>query len=250
MKNPVKAMMQEKAAIGTFLTLGSPAVSEMLADVGYDFVIIDTEHGPLSVESAMAHMQALGKGPCVPFIRVAWNDVALIKRALDIGAYGVVVPMVNTAEEARRAVSYSKYHPLGMRGFGAARATTYGRDMKSYLDKANEEVLLFVQVEDIRAVENVGEIVSVPGLDGIFIGPGDLAASMGRMGNWQHPEVKQAIDKAIKAGLDAGLFVGIWADTPAAAKERIEQGCRFVAVSLDTIMFIQASSAILRELGR
>lgn len=250
MKNPVKELMQDRAAIGTFLTLGSPAVSEILADVGYDFVIIDTEHGPLSVESAMAHMQALGKGPCVPLIRVAWNEMALIKRALDIGAYGVVVPMVNTAEEAMRAVAYSKYPPLGTRGFGASRATTYGRDMKSYLDKANEEVLLFVQVEDIRAVENVEEIVAVPGLDGIFIGPGDLAASMGHMGNWGHPDVKEAIDKAIKAGVDAGLFVGIWADTPAAAKERIAQGCRLIAVSLDTIMFIQAASAILREVGR
>jgi len=232
LKNPVKAKLKEgKPCIGTWATIGHPDISEILASLGFDWILFDMEHGPLSVETVQTMMQSMSYSiDCVPLVRVGWNDLVLIKRALDIGAYGLVIPWVNTKDEALKAVSYCKYPPEGIRGVGPRRAAM--RD-KEYIETANEEILIVLQIETQTALENLNEIFSVKGVDACFIGPMDLTMSLGIYRNFDHPKFKDAKNKVLRACKKWGVAPGMHC-TKENISEALAQGFLFCALDQDT----------------
>jgi len=181
--------------LGTMLTLPSPEVAEMIAVCGYDWLFMDGEHGNLSTLDWQRMLQAVA-GRSAAIIRVAAKTESDIKKVLDIGADGIIAPQVNSADEACHVVACCKYPPRGIRGVGLARAQGYGRNFAEYMDSANDRIAVIIQAEHIDAVNNIDDIVKVDGIDAVFIGPYDLSASMGRMGEVDHPEVVEAIDSA------------------------------------------------------
>ncbi len=195
--------------LGTVITFSDPAVTEALAEA-LDFLWIDMEHNPLSLEAVQGHLIAAKGSGAAPLVRVPWNDPVLIKPVLDIGAAGVIVPLVRNAEDVRRAVAACRYMPDGVRGFGPRRPTNYGRTGgPEYIKKANASVITIVQIELAEALDNLDEIVSVPGLTSVVVGPNDLAGSLGHPGEPRHPDVCRAIDTVIAKGRKARLPVGL-----------------------------------------
>ncbi len=210
MKNPLKAKLKKgEAVIGTFVMIGHADVTEWLSRVGFDWLLLDTEHSPTGYETLQRMMQAMNGSGCVPIVRPQWNDPVVIKRVLDIGAYGVLIPWVNNKEEAENAVRYCKYPPEGIRGWGPRRAGMFDPD---YFKTANDELLITIQIETQEALDNLDEILSVPGIDACYIGPWDLSVSLG-IGippDWKAPKYEAAFDKVIevstKHGKPAGMF--------------------------------------------
>jgi 2-dehydro-3-deoxyglucarate aldolase/4-hydroxy-2-oxoheptanedioate aldolase len=226
--------------IGTFISLPSPESAEVFAEVGYDWLIIDSEHGPYDAMIAQRMLQAVG-GRCPCVVRVPANEEVWIKKALDIGAAGVLVPLVNTAETAARAVRACRYAPAGTRGMGGARAHRYGVGFQDYVDRANREIVAMVQAEHIEAVENIDAIVRVPGLDAVFVGPYDLSASMGKPGHVHDPEVTGAIRRVRDAVLGAGLKAGIYCSDGVAARSALQQGYTLIGMSTDMSLLVDAA---------
>lgn len=250
-KNRVKEMLREgKTTIGAWATIGNADVAEILAQQDFDWLVFDTEHAPLSVETIQNLLQALGKSDVVPIVRVAWNDMVLIKRALDIGSYGVVVPWVNTEEEAVKAVRATRYAPGGNRGVGPRRAAAYGADLIKYLKTADREMLVVCQIETEQAIGNIESILSVEGVDAVFIGPADLSTSLGYKGNWNHPNVRKAIVRVLKASKKANVAAGIYAMSIEDAKRSVAEGFRFVALGSDTAFLATGCRKALEALGR
>jgi len=250
-RNPVKAKLKAgKPSVGTWLTIGHPDVSEILADLGFDWVVFDMEHGPLSVETVQGMMQSMSYSvDCVPMVRVGWNDLVLIKRALDIGAYGLVIPWVNTREDAVRAVSYCKYPPEGIRGCGPRRAA---RRDKEYIETANEEILILVQIETETAIKNLDEIFSVKGVDACFIGPSDLSMSLGVFRKFDHPKFRDAIDKVLRACKKSGVAPGMHCSESRQGRlpyinDAIAQGFQFCALDSDTGFLTTGTKEALRK---
>ena len=209
MKNILKEKLKEnQSVIGTFVGLGHPDVTELLSRLGFDWLLIDGEHSPIGLETMQVMMQAMNGSNCTPIVRPQWNDMVIIKRILDIGAHGVLVPWVNTKEEAEYAVSACKYPPEGLRGYGPRRASLFDPD---YLQTANDEILVIVQIETRKAVSNVDDILSVEGIDACFIGPYDLAMSFG-LGSpkWDDPEYAGAFDRVLEAANKVGKPAGIF----------------------------------------
>lgn len=220
-----------KTQIGTIVSLSPPAVTECLSNLGYDWLWIDLEHSPLSLEQAQAMLSA--KAPeCAGLVRVPVNSDEWIKRVLDIGADGIIVPHVSTREDAIRAVKSAKYPPFGERSFGAGRAHTYGIDATHH-ENANELTCVVVQIEDRNAVENIDEIISVDGIDGIIIGPYDLSGSFGKLGKVGDPEVQEAIGRVLSACKQRKIAAGIFALLPEQAKLYIDAGFTLVAAGVD-----------------
>jgi len=247
-KNRVKELWREgKAAIGVWMVLGSPITAEIIANLGYDWIVIDTEHGSIDIGTTQSIIQAVLYTSTVPIVRVSWNDPALIKRALDAGAYGVVVPMVNSREEAIRAVQAARYPPLGIRSYGGPRARLYGG--VDYFEHANEEIAVIVQIEHIDAVNRVDDILSVEGVDAFFIGPTDLAISMGLKPGLDQtdPRHVDAVAKVIAAGKKYGVPGGIHVGSAEAVNERIAQGFQFIGLSSDEGFVRSAASAALNK---
>ncbi|UCF92768.1 MAG: hypothetical protein JSW39_01015 [Desulfobacterales bacterium] len=233
--------------IGTMITLSSPEVAEILADVGFDWLFVDTEHSPFDVQSAQGILQAAGdRCPCV--LRVPSSDEVWIKKALDIGAAGIIVPQVSSARQAERIVAFAKYPPEGSRGVGLGRAHRYGLRFQEYLASANREVAVIVQAEHIQTVKNIATIVRVPGIDAIFVGPYDLSASLGKTGQVTHKAVLKAIDRVKTACLKAGVRLGIFGTTAAAVQPFIAQGFSLITVGTDTLFTASAAGATLAEL--
>lgn len=233
-KNRIKQLWREgKAAVGTCLALGSPIVAEIIAHIGFDWVVIDTEHGSIGIETTQSIIQAMFATSTVPIVRVPWNDPALIKRALDAGAYGLVIPMVNSREEATRAVQASRYPPVGIRSYGGPRVRLYGGT--DYFEHANEEIAIIVQIEHISAINQIDEILSVEGIDAFFIGPNDLVASMGIKLGLDNPDPRyvEAVNKVLAAGKKHHIPGGILVGSPEAANQRIAQGFQLIALSSD-----------------
>ncbi|MDA4123507.1 MAG: aldolase/citrate lyase family protein, partial [Thaumarchaeota archaeon] len=199
LRNPVKRKLQAgKASVGTWLESASPDVAEQLAGLGFDWLLFDVEHGVFTFPQVQQMMQAMAKfSDCVPLVRVPINEPVYYKWALDIGAWGVVVPMVSTREEAERAVSSSKYPPLGSRGCGPRRVTNYGERHVEYVESANDETLLVVMIETAKAMENLDEILSVRGIDAVFIGPDDLSLNLGVFEQWSSPTYRAALEKVL-----------------------------------------------------
>ncbi len=232
--NAFKAALKEgKQQIGLWTALCSNITAEIVAASGFDWVVIDTEHGPNEVPAVLSQLQAMGRGTAEPVVRVAWNDPVLIKRILDVGARTLLIPFVQNAEEARRAVAATRYPPLGIRGVaGGPRANLYGR-VPNYHKTAHEQMCVLVQVETRAALAEVDAIARVEGVDGIFVGPADLSAGMGHLAEPNHPEVQAAITDILARCRAAGKAAGILFANAEAATRSLERGFTFVAVGSD-----------------
>jgi 4-hydroxy-2-oxoheptanedioate aldolase len=248
MRNELKRRLKaDEQVYGTWITLESPMSSEMMSNMGFDYFVIDTEHAPLDMLTAQTLMQAMRPGTkTTPIIRVWWNDLVQIKRALDIGAYGVLVPWVNNKREAEAAVRASRYAPGGLRGCGPRRAAMFDPE---YLKTADDETLVVVQIETVEAVKNIEDICSVEGVDVTYIGPADLSASHGSLGNMSHPNVQKAIDRVYDATKAAGLAAGIHEASGSTIKARIEKGYNMVTLGNDLIYMRKGVEAQFKELG-
>ena len=249
-KNDVKSKLAEgKTCLGGWVTIGHPSVSELMGALDFDWILIDCEHGPLSVETAQLLLQGMAASSAVPFVRVPDGEPATIKRALDIGAMGVVVPLVNDKAAAQRAVQSVKYPPEGIRGIGVPRANMYGLDFEQYVAHANEEIMTIIQIEHAGAVANLDEIVTVPGIDMLFVGPVDLSGSYGRVvvTGEMPDEVKQAIATIVSTAKRAGIPLGCWVPNAEVARQRVSEGFQFVGISTDNLMLASACNSALAE---
>jgi 4-hydroxy-2-oxoheptanedioate aldolase len=192
-------LRQGETTFGGWLTVANPMIAEIMAGVGFDWILIDTEHGGFSNEGLQTCLVAFNGSPTVPMVRVAWNDAVLIKQALDMGADGILIPMVSSPAEARAAVSACKYPPDGTRGFGPRRASDYGRKTDAYVAQANSSVIVIVQIEHVNGVAQIDEILDTPGIDVACLGPTDLSGSAGVLRQFQHPLVVDGMTKVIRA---------------------------------------------------
>ena len=208
----------ESGAIGTWTSLSDPASAEIAAGGGFDFVVVDTEHSPLGLETVANCVRAVENGGAAPVVRTPWNDPVRIKRLLDIGPAGLLVPMVNSAEEAEEAAAATRYPTDGIRGVAGARAADYGRNFDAYVREEHRDVTLIPQLETVTAVENAEAIASTDGVDALFVGPADLSASMGIVGEFDDPEFRENVETIIDAGRRADVPVGTLGTSP----ERIE----------------------------
>jgi 4-hydroxy-2-oxoheptanedioate aldolase len=239
-----RALKAGKAQIGLWSSLSSNYSVEVIAGAGFDWLLLDSEHSPNDLESLLTQLQAAAPYPTTSIVRVPWNDMVTIKRVLDIGAQALLVPYVSTAEEALAAVSYTRYPPKGVRGVaGTTRATRFGR-VKDYARRAHDEICLLVQVETQSALDNIEAICAVEGVDGVFIGPADLHASMGYVGEVANPKVKPLIDDAIRRIRKAGKAPGILTPNEADAKHWLECGALFVAVGADVGILARGAEAL------
>lgn len=227
--------------VGTSISLNDPAVTEALAAI-CDFVWIDMEHSSLSLEAVRNHIMATRGTEAAALVRVPWNDPVLIKPVLDLGASGIMVPMVRCADEAAVAVAACQYPPDGIRGFGPLRASNYGRVKAStFCEESNRTVMTLIQIEHIEAVANLDSIFDVPGINDIVIGPSDLAASMGHIGDVDHPEVIQTIEVIIRKACAAGVNVGLATGSPAPEIATwARKGVRWFSLLNDVLLLMQA----------
>ena len=248
MEMPVNRLKRALAAgetqIGLWNSLCSTISAEALAYSGYDWLLIDTEHSPNELPVVQGMMQAMALGTATPVVRPAWNDHVLLKRFLDAGAQSFVIPMVQNAEEAAAAVAATRYPPQGIRGVALAhRGNRYGR-VADYMAKANEQICVIVQIESRGAVNAAAEIAAVDGIDGLFIGPSDLAADLGHLGNPGHPEAQAAFAEVLAACKKAGKAAGILSTVEDQTKAYIEAGFNFTAVGSDLGLLIKNADAL------
>jgi len=238
------AIAAGRLQIGLWSSLASNIAAEIVADAGFDWILFDSEHSPNEIPGLLAQLQAAARGTAAAIVRPAWNDAVLIKRVLDIGAQSILVPYVQNAEEAGRAVAAVRYPPAGIRGVAAAaRASRYGR-VKDYLKTADREICLLVQVETRTALAALEAIAAVEGVDGVFIGPSDLSASFGHIGNPQHPEVQNALEQAARRLKVLGKPAGILTLSEEEARRYIGWGYCFVAVGSDTGLLGRGADAL------
>ena len=244
-QNPFKrALRAGKAQIGLWSSLSSNYSVEVIAGAGFDWLLLDTEHSPNDLESLLTQLQAAAPYATHPVVRVPWNDMVAIKRVLDIGAQSLLVPYVSTPQEAAAAVSYIRYPPAGVRGVaGTTRASRFGR-VKDYARRAHEEICLLVQLETQRALDNLEAICAVDGIDGVFIGPADLHASLGHTGEIANPEVKPLIDEAIRRIRKCGRAPGILTPNEADARHWLGCGALFVAVGADVGILARGAESL------
>ena len=249
MQNIVKEKLKNgQKTIGGFLQTLSPVAAEIMSQCGFDWLIVDLEHAPGDFANLQAQLQAMNGSDVVPFARAPWNDEVAIKRILDTGVMGVLVPYVNTREEAEAAVSACKYPPLGVRGVaGSPRAAGYTGNAMPYLTSANAETIVMVAVETTEAVNNLDEILGVDGLDGIFIGPMDLASSMGHLGNPGHPEAQKQIAIIEQKVLASDKFLGTVATTADTATHCFDKGYQWLVVMQDGAALLSAAQGKVAE---
>ncbi|MCM2654091.1 4-hydroxy-2-oxoheptanedioate aldolase [Serratia marcescens] len=243
-----RALQEKRPQIGLWLGLCSSYSAELLAGTGFDWLLIDGEHAPNNVQTVLGQLQAVAPYPSQPVVRPPWNDAVIIKQLLDVGAQTLLIPMIQNAEQARDAVRATRYPPHGVRGVGSAlaRASRWNR-VPDYLQQADEQMCVLVQIETREAVKNLDAILQVEGVDGVFIGPADLSADMGFAGNPQHPEVQRTIDDAIARIRAAGKAPGILMANKALAQRYLEAGALFVAVGVDTTLLARAAEALADE---
>lgn len=233
--------------VGTMVTLNSPEVTELLVGIGFDWLFIDAEHSPLDMLDIQRMVQAAGNQcPCI--IRLPEASELPVKQALDIGAAGIIAPLVNSAGQAEDIVRMAKYAPGGSRGVGVSRAHRYGLGFQEYLDRANEETAVIVQVEHIDAVANIESIARVTGIDAMFVGPYDLSASLGKLGQVNDPEVQGAIETVTKVSLQAGIKLGIFGLSPESVRPFIDRGYTLIVAGIDTMMLGSAAKQLLTDI--
>lgn len=249
MRNQLKEMLLNgKVAVGTIVHIGHPEITEMLSNLGYDWLFIDAEHGPFGIETLETMLQAMSGTKTVPIIRVPWNEPGLIKQALDIGAYGIVIPLVSSKEDAESFVKAMKYPPVGIRGVMPRRASRYLLDAKEYYATADKELLTIVQIETKAGVDNISEILSVEGVDAYFCGPTDLSAAVGHIGEPNHPKVDEAISKVLEAGEKANKIGGVFAPTIDVVHKRIQQGFQLILQGSDWGFLMGAAQESLKKI--
>ena len=220
---------------GTLYSLGDPQLAEIISNAGFDWVLIDMEHSTMSLSDVQAALQAMGDR-LLKVVRVPGIDEIWIKRVLDTGCDGILVPMVRTAEEAARVIAASKYPVEGQRSVGVTRAHRYGPGFKEYIYSANREIITMIQIEHIEGVNNIDSILKINGIDSVLIGPFDLSASMGFLGQPDHPEVKQVIAKVKDKCRVAGVPYGIFGGSPEALEGERRDGCRYLLCGIDVIL--------------
>lgn len=249
-----KRLAAKELTIGSWLTFPFPPVAEMMARAGFDWLVVDQEHTAIGQHESYQLIQVISLAGSVPLVRVASNDVTRIKHALDAGAHGVIVPMVNTAAEAAAAVAAAHYPPRGVRGAGLSRAQDFGLGFARYQDWAANEIAVIVQIEHYRAVEAIEEILAVDGVDGFIVGPYDLSASLGLAGQWEHPTVKAAlarVEAVMQQSGKPGGFHVVHSDR-AALQARVAAGYRFIAWGDDMVFLaekLRDEVAAARETG-
>lgn len=243
-----RRLADNELTIGSWVTLGHPSIAEIMASAGFDWLVIDAEHSAIDLSDIQSLILAMDAHDCPAIVRVTSNDPNQIKRVMDAGATGVMVPLINSAEDAAAAVRNTYYPPTGTRGVGLARAQGYGADFKSYIDWLSNNAVVIVMIEHRDAVDNIDEILSVPGVDAFIIGPYDLSASFGIPGQITHPDVIEAIAHTCQAGLAHGKTGGIHVVEPDQAElhRHIESGYRFLGYGLDIRML---DSLCRRDLG-
>jgi 2-dehydro-3-deoxyglucarate aldolase len=240
-------LVSGETLIGAMVTLPTAATAEILVDVGFDWLFIDGEHGPLETGDILSILQAVGhRVPCV--VRVPAGEEVPIKKVLDLGASGIIVPQVNTAEQARDVVRYARYAPEGDRGVGLARAHGYGMRFQEYLESANDQVAVIVQAEHARAVENIDAITRVPGVDAVQLGPYDLSASLGKMGLIDDPVVTGAIDRITAACQSVGMAMGQFGVTAEAVQPYMDKGYTLITAGVDTLFLGSAAKRMLTQI--
>ena len=248
-KNLFKQRLANKEKlIGSWLMSGSPVVAEAMGCVGFDYLVLDMEHVAIDVPDAMAMMQAIHATGTPVLVRMVWNDMVLVKRILDAGAQSIMLPYVQNAAEARLAVSYAHYPPAGVRGVaGLHRASRWG-NVKNYLKEADGEIMVTVQLETLGALEKIEEIAAVEGLDGLFIGPADLSASMGLLGDMNNSRVQELLERGAKYCNKVGKPIGIVAGTPEMAKRYVDYGYDHVAVGVEMGMLVSRANEYLASM--
>jgi len=244
--NLKERLLHGEPVIGSIVSANAPDVAELMSLVGFDYLWIEAEHAPIGLDDAQILIQAIG-GRCPAIVRIPENAEVWFKKALDTGCDGLVVPQVKTADEARRAVASAYYPPVGTRSVGITRAQGYGTTFADYVETINDRLLLVLQIEHALGVENVDEIVSVPGIGAILIGPFDLSGSLGLLGQTTHPEVESRIEAVRVACERAGVPIGIFAVDAATAQRYIEKGFRLICLAADTTFMYRAASAALHE---
>lgn len=246
-----QALREGRAQIGLWLGLADPYSAELLAGAGFDWLVIDGEHAPNDLRSMLAQLQAIGAGGAAPVIRLPTDENWMVKQVLDIGCQTVLVPMVETAEQAQRLARAMKYAPAGTRGVGAglARASAFNA-ISDYLATADAETCLLVQIETRAGLTELERIAAIDGVDGVFIGPADLAADMGHRGNPEHPDVQAAIEAGIARLRAAGKPAGILTSNRALAQRFLDLGAVFVAVGSDVGLLRQSATALRRFFDR
>ncbi|MEU4365106.1 HpcH/HpaI aldolase/citrate lyase family protein [Promicromonospora sp. NPDC023987] len=235
----------DRPQMGMWVCSGSPLVAEICAGAGLDWLLIDGEHSPIGLETTSALLQAVAPYPVTPLVRAPSDDAVVLKQLLDLGAQNVLVPMIDTAEQARAVVSAVRYPPRGVRGVGSAlsRGARWNR-VEGYMADADQYVSLFVQVESATGVKNAAAIAAVDGVDGVFVGPSDLAASLGVLGQQTHPDVTAAVRATFEAVRAAGKPVGVNAFDPSVAQAYLDAGASFVLVGADVAMLARGSEAL------
>ena len=232
--------------VGTLISLASPEVTEIMANAGFDWLFLDAEHSALSTLDLQRMVLGAGSTPCLA--RVEASAEVPIKKALDIGAAGIIAPLVNSAEQAAQVVRWAKYAPLGTRGVGIGRAHGYGAKFQEYVQHANENVAVIVQAEHIDAVHNMEKIAQVAGVDAVLVGPYDLSASLGRLGEVRHPEVVAAIEHVTQVCQAAQLPLGIFGLSSEAVLPYIERGYTLITVGVDTVLLGSAARHMLQQI--
>ena len=231
-------LQKGKVSLGTWITLGHASIAELLANAGYEWLVVDMEHSTISIDQAGELIRTIALAGAAPLVRLTSNDINQIKRVMDAGAHGIVVPTINSPQEAQDAVAATRYAPLGRRGVGLARAQQYGHGFKEYLEWQKDGPVVIVQIEHQSVLDHLDEIFRVKGVDGFIIGPYDLSCSMGIPGEFERPEFIAAMQRILKAGLKAGCPAGlhIVEPDPARLRQVVEEGYRFIAYSVDIRM--------------
>jgi 2-dehydro-3-deoxyglucarate aldolase/4-hydroxy-2-oxoheptanedioate aldolase len=245
-RNFAERLRDGELLIGTLLSLPSPEIAEVLAGTGFDWLFIDAEHGAFNPQQTQGMLQAASPCPCV--IRVPSSDEIWIKKALDIGANGIIVPQVNTAEQAEKIVKCCKYSPDGTRGVGIGRAHKYGIEFEDYIRNANQQTAVILQAESQEAIDNIEAIVKIEGIDAILIGPYDLSASLGKIGEVTDSVVQDAINKIAKTCQGAGIKLGFFGINADAVKPYIEKGFTLITVGVDSLFIIKSANETLAEI--
>ncbi len=237
----------QQAAIGGWLTIANSFPAEIMAHQGWDVLTIDMQHGLVNASELVPMLTAISTTDVTPFVRVPWLDPGIIMKVLDSGSYGVICPMINTREDAERLVSYCRYAPLGTRSFGPSRAVIYAGE--DYALHANETILTFAMIETQKALDNLDEIVTVEGLDAVFVGPSDLGLSLGYTpGNYEEPVLLEAIESILKKAHSQEIRAGIYSYTAKFARRMIELGFDYVVISSDARLMVSQAQQVLEEI--
>jgi 4-hydroxy-2-oxoheptanedioate aldolase len=252
LSNPFKrALRERRPQIGLWAALAHPYTAEICAGSGFDWLLIDGEHAPNELQSMLTQLQAIAPYPVAPVVRPPWNDFVRIKQILDIGAQNLLIPMIESVEEAKAAVAAVRYPPAGIRGMGSAlaRSSRWNR-IPDYPLRANDEMCVLLQIETPKGLAALESILAVDGVDGVFIGPADLSAGMGYVNNPEHPDVTAAIDAAIGRIIAAGKAAGILHTKPERAQHFLSLGATFVAVGVDASLLARATESLAAQFDR